>query len=268
MKIQHRNTHLNVHVRNLLAPGRPIVLIHGVSTTADNWNNVIPLLPRDRPIISYDLRGHGTSGAPEEGPWTADDFARDHVELLDALGLEQTDLVGCSLGGIISQAIAISYPERVHRLVLVSSVAGRNAAEQERALARLHRIENNTIEEIARESVERWHTAEYIEAHPEIREEVLEQLKQLNRAHYAAAYRVLATTDHADRLGEIQAPTVAITGEGDIGSTARMSELIAERVQDGRSIIVKGAKHSLLDEEPDVVARVITEHFAVGENAA
>lgn len=261
MITQAKKTHLNVHVRNLFAPGRPIVLIHGVSTTADNWNKVIPLLPRDRPVISYDLRGHGASGAPEP-PWTAEDFARDHAELLDALDLEQTDLVGCSLGGIIAQAIAISYPERVRRLVLVSSVAGRTAEESERALARLHRIENNTIEEIARESVERWHTPEYIEAHPEIRDEVLQQLQRLDREHYAAAYRVLATTDHADRLGEISAPTVAITGEGDIGSTPRMSELIGERVRDGRSIVVRGAKHSLLSEEPELVARVITEHFA------
>ncbi|MGW6172258.1 alpha/beta fold hydrolase [Arthrobacter sp. NPDC055138] len=251
---------LNTHVRNIFAPGRPIVLIHGVSTTADNWNQVIPLLPRDRPIISYDLRGHGTSEGPAT-PWTVEDFAADHIALLDALAIEEHDLVGCSLGGIIAQAVALDYPERVRRLVLVSSVAGRTDAEKERSLGRLSRIENNTIDEIAQESVERWYTPEYIEENPWVRDKVLNQLGKLNRDHYAAAYRVLATTDHIDRLSEIKVPTVAMTGEGDVGSTARMSELIGNTVQNGRSIIVKGAKHSLLNEEPDLVARTITEHF-------
>ncbi|MFC7766790.1 alpha/beta fold hydrolase [Leucobacter soli] len=209
-----------------------------MSASADYWGKVIELLPRDRPVISYDLRGHGTSGKLTP-PWTVDDFAKDHVELLDALGLDDVDLVGCSLGGIISQAITLNYPERVHRLVLVSSVAGRTPEESERSLARLHRIENNTIEEIAEESVVRWHTPEYIEEHPEVREKVLAQLRHLDRESYAASYRVLATTDHVDRLGEIAVPTVAITGEGDVGSTARMSELIAERVQNGRAVIVE-----------------------------
>jgi pimeloyl-ACP methyl ester carboxylesterase len=262
-----RKTHLNVHVRNAFSAERPIVLIHGVGNSADNWQRVIPLLPKDRPIISYDLRGHGTSGAPNSGPWTAEDFAHDHVELLDLLGLEQTDLVGCSLGGLTSQAIALNYPERVHRLVLVSSVAGRTDEEQERALARLHRIETLSIEEIAQESVERWYTPEYMEEHPEIANAILTELNKMNRAYYAAAYRVLATSDFVDRLHEIAHPTVAMTGEGDMGSRPHMTELIGERVQNGRSLIVKGAKHSLLKEEPELVARVVTEHF-IGENHA
>lgn len=261
-----KKTHLNVHMRNVFAPGRPIVLIHGVSTTADNWSGVIPYLPKDRPIVSYDLRGHGASGTPAPGPWTAEDFADDHAQLLDLLELEQTDLVGCSLGGVIGQAIALRYPERVNRIVLVSAVAGRTEAEAERSLARLHRIETLSIEDIAQESVERWYTPEYIQENPEIRETVLAELKKLDRDHYAAAYRVLATSDYAERLPEISHPTLAITGEGDIGSPPHMTELIGEKVQNGRSMIVKGAKHSLLKEEPELLARVITEHFSIGAN--
>ncbi|GAB3052297.1 alpha/beta fold hydrolase [Sediminivirga luteola] len=250
----------NVHVRQVLGEGVPIVLIHGVSSSADVWAGVLPALPPDRPIVSYDLRGHGRSPHPPP-PWSIDDFVADHLAILDALGIKAADTVGFSLGGLIAQAIAIEHPERVRRLVVAGSIAGRTEEEKERVLARLDRIERLGPYEVAKESVERWFTPEYVAAHPGVHDQVLSRMKELDPVSYAAAYRVLATTDLAAELHRISAPTLAVTGSGDVGSPPHMSERIAATVQQGRSVIIDGAKHSVLQEAPERIAEVIYEHI-------
>jgi 2-hydroxymuconate-semialdehyde hydrolase len=112
----------NVHD---LGNGSPVVLIHGsgpgVSAWA-NWRLVMPELARTRRVIAPDMAGFGFT---ERRPGARYDLAcwvDQVVGLLDALGLEQADVVGNSFGGAIALALAIRRPERVRRLVLMGSV--------------------------------------------------------------------------------------------------------------------------------------------------
>jgi pimeloyl-ACP methyl ester carboxylesterase len=107
-----------------------MVLIHGVGSSHACWDDVASLLPRDRAIIRYDLRGHGRSQAPD-GPWTIDDFVADHLQLLRRLSIDVADTVGFSLGGLIAQRLAVKHPEVVNNLVVIGAVAGRT--EQDRS---------------------------------------------------------------------------------------------------------------------------------------
>ena len=79
---------------------------------------------------------------------------------------------------------------------------------------------------------------------------------------YAAAYRVLATADMADRLGEIRRPTLVVTGEEDIGSNPRMARLMAERIAGARLEILPGLRHAILTEVPERVADLIEAFLA------
>lgn len=102
--------------------GPPTVLIHGYTDSARDW---VPLLPylAGRRLIVVDLRGHGRSDKPE-CCYTRVDFAYDIKLLLDQLHIEQADLVGHSLGSMIAQVFAETWPERTRRVVLISSTAG------------------------------------------------------------------------------------------------------------------------------------------------
>ncbi|MDY0105693.1 MAG: alpha/beta fold hydrolase [Giesbergeria sp.] len=105
--------------------GAPVLLIHGsgpgVSAWA-NWRLVMPALAQQARVIAPDMVGFGYSERPEGFSYTMDAWVRQAVGLLDALGIERTDLVGNSFGGGLSLALAIRHPERVRRLVLMGSV--------------------------------------------------------------------------------------------------------------------------------------------------
>ena len=104
--------------------GAPVLLIHGsgpgVSAWA-NWRLVMPALAQQARVIAPDMVGFGYTERPQDFVYNMDAWVRQAVGLLDALGIERTDLVGNSFGGGLSLALAIRHPERVRRLVLMGS---------------------------------------------------------------------------------------------------------------------------------------------------
>lgn len=102
----------------------PVLLIHGsgpgVSAWA-NWRLVMPALAQQARVIAPDMVGFGYTERPQGFVYSMDAWVRQAVGLLDALGIERTDLVGNSFGGGLSLALAIAHPERVRRLVLMGS---------------------------------------------------------------------------------------------------------------------------------------------------
>ena len=104
--------------------GTPVLLIHGsgpgVSAWA-NWRLVMPALAQQARVIAPDMVGFGYTERPQGFVYSMDAWVRQAVGLLDALGIERTDLVGNSFGGALSLALAIAHPERVRRLVLMGS---------------------------------------------------------------------------------------------------------------------------------------------------
>lgn len=112
----------NVHD---VGSGAPVLLIHGsgpgVSAWA-NWRLVIPALAKARRVIAPDMVGFGYTDRPAGIEYGMDTWVQQALDLLDALGLEQVDLVGNSFGGALAMALAIRAPQRVRRLVLMGSV--------------------------------------------------------------------------------------------------------------------------------------------------
>jgi 2-hydroxymuconate-semialdehyde hydrolase len=104
--------------------GFPVLLIHGsgpgVSAWA-NWRLTIPVLAAQRRVIAPDMVGFGYSERPAGVLYNMDTWVAQAVGLLDALKIEQADLVGNSFGGGLALALAIRHPKRVRRLVLMGS---------------------------------------------------------------------------------------------------------------------------------------------------
>lgn len=105
--------------------GAPVLMIHGsgpgVSAWA-NWRLTIPELAKNNRVIAPDMAGFGYSDRPEGVRYDLDTWVGQAVGLLDALGIEQASVVGNSFGGALALALAIRYPQRVKRLVLMGSV--------------------------------------------------------------------------------------------------------------------------------------------------
>ncbi|HSE40433.1 MAG TPA: alpha/beta hydrolase [Acidobacteriota bacterium] len=100
--------------------GKPIIFIHGPGSSSRDWYSVGPELLDSYRVIAMDLRGHGQSSIPE-CCFTLDDYERDVIALMDALKINDAIIVGHSMGGFIAERIAIDFPTRVQKLILVSS---------------------------------------------------------------------------------------------------------------------------------------------------
>ena len=104
--------------------GFPVLLIHGsgpgVSAWA-NWRLTIPALAAGRRVIAPDMVGFGFSQRPDGIRYNLDTWVAQAIGLLDALKIEQADLVGNSFGGGLALALAIRHPKRVRRLVLMGA---------------------------------------------------------------------------------------------------------------------------------------------------
>jgi pimeloyl-ACP methyl ester carboxylesterase len=101
--------------------GPPIVLLHGWPQHWWIWRKVIPALAEDRRVICPDLRGFGWSEAPQ-GPYEIAELAADMVALLDALELDQVDLIGHDWGGYTGFLLCLDAPERIRNYLALGIV--------------------------------------------------------------------------------------------------------------------------------------------------
>lgn len=101
----------------ILGQGQPLVLLHGLFGSADNWGSIAKHFSQHYQVISVDLRNHGRS--PHSDSQTYPDMAEDLLAVLDALGLSQVHLLGHSLGGKVAMQFATQYPDRVNKLIVV-----------------------------------------------------------------------------------------------------------------------------------------------------
>src|SRR5213078_3590531 len=96
------------------------LFIHGLAYSRIGWGPGPDLLARDFRVVLFDNRGVGESDAPE-GPYSIPLMVGDAIAVLDAVGAERAHVVGVSLGGYIAQELAVTHPQRVEKLVLVST---------------------------------------------------------------------------------------------------------------------------------------------------
>src|SRR4051795_4141243 len=99
--------------------GEPLILLHGGIGTGEMFAPLMPALAAGRRVITVDLQGHGGT-ADVDRPLRPELMADDIAALLDHLGLEQADVMGYSLGGLVALRTAIQHPQRIRRLVLVA----------------------------------------------------------------------------------------------------------------------------------------------------
>lgn len=102
--------------------GKPLIILHGLFGSADNWYSIAKELEKDYTLYLVDQRNHGDS--PHSADWNYDVMAEDLLELMDDEGIEQAHLMGHSMGGKTVMHFALSHPDRVEKLI-VADIAPR-----------------------------------------------------------------------------------------------------------------------------------------------
>ncbi len=101
--------------------GKPLILLHGSFMTINmNWSSLLPRLAKNRKVIAIEFQGHGRT-ADIDRPYTIEGFADDVASALKFLQIDNTDLLGYSLGGTVALQVAIKNPQLIHKLIIISS---------------------------------------------------------------------------------------------------------------------------------------------------
>src|SRR6478672_5704874 len=103
-----------------LGEGPAIVFIHGLGASWQSWLENMPELARDHRVVAMDLPGFGYSEMPREDI-SIEYYASWTCRMMDRLGIDSAAVVGNSMGGFVGADLAIRYPQRVQRLVVVSA---------------------------------------------------------------------------------------------------------------------------------------------------
>ena len=230
-----------------------VILIHGLGGTLNIWDPIVSVLEHRFSVLRYDLRGHGQSDVPA-GDWSLEDFASDLESIFNNESVPYAHLVGFSLGGLIVQQFALSYPERVGQLAILSAVAGRTNAERQHVQERIRNLEKGDLNTNIELALERWFSPEFRQDHPERVQKRITELRATSPVGYFRAYRVFVLSDLAEHLAQIQCETLVMTGEHDPGSNVRMAHLMHKSIPNSQLEILPNLRHSILVESPQLIA--------------
>jgi len=240
--------------------GAPVLLLGGsLGTDLGMWDGQLPLADGRR-LVRFDTRGHGASPVPP-GPYAIADLGRDMLELMDNLGLARASYCGLSLGGMIGMWLAANAPDRLDRLVLLCTAAWMPTAPVYAERAAAVRAAGST-EPVADAVLERWLTAPFDAAHPDIRARLRAMIVATPAEAYAGCCEAIAVMDPRRDLARIAAPTLVISGADDPATPVELQAAIAAAIPGARHEVVASAAHLAAVEQPATVNDLIGEHLS------
>ncbi len=247
------------------ADASPILLIMGLGLPSSAWHTLPERLAVRNRVITFDNRGTGQSVAPR-GWFRIRDMADDAVQVLDAVGIERTNVFGLSMGGMIALELVLRHPQRVQRLVLGATFAGylrsrKPALRATRdlvhgALFRSPRANQRLACLLVSDGYVAKQGAEF---GAWLRSTGMTPISTTTR-------QMLAVALHAteSRLGAIATPTLVLTGDQDRLVNPGNSSYLARRIPNARLVELRGAGHCFPLEREDDTVGVLEDWFASG----
>ena len=244
---------------------RPLLLLHGFTGSSQNWLPLLPLLAPFHQIIAVDLLGHGRSTVPTRpARYSMEQTAADLMDLLDQLAIEQTDLLGYSMGGRLALYMACQSPRRFPTLILESASPGLKSKDEQLArrqqdTALAGRVEQDGLEAFVDywESLPLWASQQQLPA--DVRATLRQQRLQNNPIGLANSLRGMGTGTQPSqwgRLGKLGLPVLLLAGELDEKFVALNQEM-AGLIPGARLEIVPGAGHAVHLERPSHYAAAV-----------
>ena len=261
-----------IHYRVTGRPGAPpILFIQGLGTDKNGWNLQRLATAPWYQAVALDNRGAGRSDKPH-GAYSLEQMADDAISVLDHAGFETAHVVGASMGGAISQVVAVKFPERVRSLTLACT-AGRNHPWREELLTKWR---DEALERgigAMGSDAARWMIG------PRSFRRLIPAIGwlgplALGRPAYAFASQVDAilaagelSEELTDLLSEIVVPALVLVGNQDILTPRGDSEELAAKIPTAELVVISGAAHGLMIEHASTFNRILMEFLGQAETA-
>ena len=246
--------------------GHPLILVSGLNGVARYWEPQMAAFSARYRVITYDQRGTGTSDHKQR-EFSIDQMARELSALMDALKIQRAHLVGLSTGGAIGQTLAIEQPQRIARLVLVSTWT-----HCDPWFRRLFEARRRMYELCGPELHAMFHPLflyppDYVNAHDA---EIAEEQKRAptkSAPVEASIGRIdaLLKFDRRAGLARINAPTLIVAGDNDYITPSYHAQAIAGAVPASKLVVFNGGGHSLSKTRPEEFNRTVLDFLGAGK---
>lgn len=207
-------------------------------------------LLRDFKIYSFSRKNHLPEG------YTTRDMAQDQAEAMQQLGIERAHLMGISMGGMISQYLAIDHPNMVERLVLVATLSEPNEIMSDSVDVWKQYAQQHQFQQLLTDIARRMYTESFFRKS----ELVLPVTGLVGEPKSYERYLVMAEAcrrhNAAAELDQIKAPTLVLGGELDATLGADASRVLAQKIPSAELYMYKEYGHGLYDEAKDFEQRV------------
>jgi 3-oxoadipate enol-lactonase len=234
--------------------GKPLLMIMGLSFSLHDWGKKFTeLLAKHYQLILFDNRDAGLT-SPSPRLYSIVDMADDAAGLLDALNILKAHVFGVSMGGAIAQEFALKYPDKLDKLILGCTMAGGNCSQ----LGDIGGVINGNLLDLL-------FTPTFIQNH---RQELTEFLAETTPLHsrdaaFQRQLQAFASHDVCDRLSNIRATTLILTGDSDIAIPPSNSDVLAAKIPDAKLEAIADASHgfsfSHVDTTIDLIDRFLQE---------
>lgn len=241
--------------------GPVLVLSHTLATSRAMWRRQVPHFARQYRVVSYDMRGHGESAAPDY-PYSLEMLAEDVVGLLDGLGAERPAIfLGISIGGMIGQALALRHAARFRAVILSNTVSRTPPEGRPMWEERIAAFRKDGMESQVQPTLERWLSPEFRARDPETTKWVADMIRGTPVAGMVGCARAIQALDYTDELARIALPTLIIAGEKDPGVPMAAARTIHDRIE-GSHFATLPAFHQAPIEVPDQFNRIVDDFLA------
>ena len=250
------------------AGGPPVLLIQGLGADKHAWNLQRLALASGYRTIALDNRGAGRSDKPY-GAYTLEQMADDAATVLDDAGVDTAHVVGASMGGAITQLVALRHPHRIRSMTLACTACRNHAWRRELLAGWAETAQREGMGAMTAEAA-RWTIG------PRSFRRLSPALGwlgplALSRPPHAFAGQVAAILavddDHADLLAEVDVPVLVVVGNQDILTPRGDSEELAERIPTAELVVIAGAAHGLMIEHATTFNRVLLDFIGRAEAA-
>lgn len=241
--------------------GEPLLLIMGLGYSSKEWRRLLPFLSEKYQTIIFDNRGTGDTEFLVSEPFTIPNMARDAKAVLDAAGIESAHILGMSMGGMIAQEFALTYPEKTRSLILTVT----NCGSVHAVLAKPEVM--FTLQGRGASSPEEafWAMVPYIYDKNTPREKIEEDLAARNGKFTAPEnfmrqlQALISWQGSFTRLSKITAPTLVMHGENDQLIPCANAKILADQIPNSKLVELENASHIFTTDQTDKSAEAILE---------
>ena len=231
--------------------GEPIIFLHGWLDDCTVWNPQVEPLIKKRKVISYDHRGHGRSDKPD-CVYSVEVLANDLYDLMQELDIEESVIVGHSLGGMAALTFSLNHPDKISRLVIVGTTAKTPFLMMAQAVLR-YIIPYRTFVQLAQKSG-------YYKPSDQLIKNSLDMASSVPKyVAYSSLREFTRNYDLRNKVSKIQVPTLIVVGAKDENTPMAASKYLNEQIGNSILRVIPDCGHEVMVEKPAEFGEVLSE---------